>query len=48
MVWRRHIELRLGYENPDMEFLQVRSGEHLLAVPDLRPLLDPAALGLSS
>lgn len=47
MVWRRHVELRLGRHQTDREFLQVRSGEHLLAIPDLRPLLDPAGMGLA-
>ncbi|WFD21175.1 hypothetical protein MCAP1_003436 [Malassezia caprae] len=46
LSWRDHVELRLGFENADREFLQVRSGEHVLAVPDLRHLVDPAAVGL--
>lgn len=48
LVWRRHVELRLGRHQTDHEFLQVRSGEHLLAIPDVRPLLDPAGVGLAS
>lgn len=46
LAWRDHVELRLGFDNADREFLQVRSGEHVLAVPDLRHLTDPAAVGL--
>jgi len=46
LAWRKHVELRLGFDNADREFLQVRSGEHVLAVPDLRHLVDPAAVGL--
>ena len=48
LVWRGDVELRLGRHLTDHEFLQVRSREHLLAIPDLRPLLDPAGVGLAS
>ncbi|WFD28957.1 hypothetical protein MNAN1_003973 [Malassezia nana] len=46
LAWRKNVELRLGFDNVDREFLQVRSGEHVLAVPDLQHLVDPAATGL--
>ena len=48
LVWRGGVELRLGRGLSDHEFLQVRSSEHLLAIPDLRPLVDPAGVGLAS
>ena len=48
LVWRGGVELRLGRHLTDHEFLQVRSREHLLAIPDVRPLLDPAGVGLAS
>ena len=47
MSWQRDVELRLGFANPDRETLQVISGEHVLAIPDLSHLVDPAALGLT-
>ena len=46
LAWRRHVEVRLGFANADREFLQVRSGEHILAIPDLSCLADEAATGL--
>lgn len=44
--WGKHVEVRLGFPNPDQEFLQVISGEHLLAIPDLAHVVDPYGTGL--
>ncbi|KAL4399691.1 hypothetical protein ACI68E_004074 [Malassezia pachydermatis] len=46
LAWRKNVEVRLGVANPDHEFLQVRSGEHLLAIPQLKHMQDMALTGL--
>lgn len=46
LSWRDHIELRLGFPNEDQEFLQIVSGEHLLAIPDLSGAVNVRRTGL--
>lgn len=48
MVWRGNVEVRIGFENEDHEFLQFISNEYILAVPDLRDYRDKAAIGMSN
>ncbi|WFC96458.1 hypothetical protein MBRA1_003115 [Malassezia brasiliensis] len=46
LSWRDHVELRLGFHNEDQEFLQIVSGEHLLAIPDLSGAVNVRRTGL--
>ncbi|CAO1616639.1 unnamed protein product [Sympodiomycopsis kandeliae] len=46
--WRGDVEIRLGWDNEDGEFLQVISDEYLLAIPDLRGYTDLAATGIGN
>ncbi|CEH13033.1 Uncharacterized conserved protein [Ceraceosorus bombacis] len=48
MCWRGNVDWRLGDDNPQGEFFQVRSEEFLLAIPDLRSYIDQAATGAGS
>lgn len=45
MCWRKKVQVRIGFENDDNEFLQFLSNEYILAIPDLRDLQDTAATG---
>ncbi|CAO1631545.1 unnamed protein product [Jaminaea pallidilutea] len=47
MCWRKKVEVRIGYENEDREFLQFLASEFVLAIPDLRDYLDKAAVGVT-
>ncbi|WFD01001.1 hypothetical protein MYAM1_003761 [Malassezia yamatoensis] len=46
LIWRDHVEVRAGFPNDDQEFLQIISGEHLLAIPDLEFVMNPYQTGL--
>ncbi|WFD45219.1 hypothetical protein MPSI1_003897 [Malassezia psittaci] len=46
LIWRDHVEVRAGFPNDDQEFLQIISGEHLLAIPDLEFIMNPYQTGL--
>ncbi|RUP43864.1 hypothetical protein BC936DRAFT_136619 [Jimgerdemannia flammicorona] len=34
-MWKRGVQIRIGHENPDGEFLQVESEQYVFGVPDL-------------
>ncbi|PWN26691.1 hypothetical protein BDZ90DRAFT_232818 [Jaminaea rosea] len=48
MCWRKNVQVRLGFDNEDKEFMQFLSNEFILAIPDLRDYQDSAATGLTS
>ncbi|CAO1617992.1 unnamed protein product [Parajaminaea phylloscopi] len=46
MCWRKKVQVRIGFDNEDGEFLQFLSDEYVLAIPDLRDCQARDATGL--
>ncbi|MBW0479720.1 hypothetical protein O181_019435 [Austropuccinia psidii MF-1] len=44
-VWRGNVKILLGYQNKEQEFLQIRSDQYILGIPNLKDLINNAATG---
>ncbi|EGG04706.1 uncharacterized protein MELLADRAFT_78278 [Melampsora larici-populina 98AG31] len=44
-VWRGNVKFLLGHDNEDQEFLQIKSDQCILGIPNLKDLIDNAASG---
>lgn len=44
-VWRGNVKFLLGHANKDQEFLQIKSDQCILGIPNLKDLIDNAASG---
>ncbi|KAJ9091641.1 hypothetical protein QFC19_009011 [Naganishia cerealis] len=45
LAWMGHPKIRIGYENPERELIQISSDQMILSVPDLTAFIDPMATG---
>lgn len=44
-VWRGNVKLLLGHQNDEQEFLQIKSDQYILGIPNLKDLINNAATG---